>query len=213
MRGDMGIDDGAGARATRSRIRSLGHWPIAIYDRVYRWANGLDRPGSRVGSVLRVAVRRSGVTVRLPNGADIRRGDLVAVIHLDNEQVSVLADGRRRPEAVGLEFRRRLVASLAELAALTGPDGALRDVRACSATTILHRGLRRLGFAPALGDSGGSALAGAYQRALLAFLRPGRQSLAPGRARARRLWISRDDLRARYSKTASDSRSDHSLRS
>src|SRR5262249_17287054 len=64
--------------------------------------------------------------------------------------------------------------------------------------TIFHRGLERLGFEPALGDSGGSALAGAYQRALLAFLRPGRRSLAPARARARRLWISGEDLRARY---------------
>src|SRR5262245_43431817 len=141
----MGVDGRAAAPGARLWMASLGSWPIAVYDRVYRWANGLDRPASRVGSILRVTARRSGATVRLPSGAVIQRGELVAEIHLDNGQVSRLRDGRRG-EAVGLEFRRRLVASLADLAALTDPGGPLGDVRACSATTILHRGLRRLGF-------------------------------------------------------------------
>jgi hypothetical protein len=204
MRNGMGIEVPAGSGAAPPRIRSWRRWPIAVYDRAYRWANGLDRPGSRVGSVLRVTVRRSRGAVRLPSGALVRRGALVAVIHLDNERVAALRDRASRPEAVGFEFRRRFVASLAELAALTDPDGPLREVRACSATTILHRGLARMGFEPAIGDSGGSALAGAYQRALRSLLRPGRGGFAPARHRARRLWISRDALRTRYRSSVAD---------
>ena len=192
--------------------RAWRRWPIAAYDRVYRWANGLDRPGSCVGSVLRLTLRRSRRTVRLASGAVVRRGDPIVHVHLDNDRVAALHGDSRRPEAVGLEFRRRFLASLAELAALTEPDGCLRDVRACSATTILHRGLGRMGFEPEVGDSGGSVLVGIYQRALLGVLRPlARRRAAPVRRRARQLWISREDLRARYLKAGSTSRPNRSI--
>src|SRR5439155_841976 len=78
--------------------------------------------------------------------------------------------------------------------------GPLAGVRAFTATTILHHALGRLGFEPARGSSRGSALIGAYQRALLASLRPaGRARLdASVRRHARQLWVSREALLARF---------------
>jgi hypothetical protein len=181
-------------------LGSWQRWSIALYDRLYRRLNGLDRPASEVGAVLRVAVRRSRRAVQLTDGTVVRRGDSVGVIHLNNERVVALHAGGLRPEAIGLEFRRQLLTSLHELARLTDLERSLTGVRAFHATTIFHHGLVRLGFAGVPGGSRGSALAGAYQRALLASLRPrGRARLdAWMRHRARQVWISRTALRARF---------------
>ncbi len=180
-------------------LLSWQHWPIAAYDRLFRWLNGLDRPGSHVGPVLRLKVRPSRRDVRLMDGTVVRRGDLIGVIHLDNERVVSLRAEGRGSEAIGFEFRRQFLASLRELATLSDL-GPLAGVRAFTATTILHHALGRLGFEPARGGSRESALIGAYQRALLASLRPaGRARLdASIRRHARQLWVSREALLARF---------------
>lgn len=200
-RGADEADEADGPRWQRS-MASLASWrrrPIAVYDRVYRWVNGLDRPESQVGPVLRLRVRSSRRDVRLKDGALVRRGEPIGIMHLDNERVvSLHADGVSR-EAIGLEFRRQFLASLRELAGLAD-RGRLAGVPAFTATTIFHHALGRLGFEPARGSSGGSALVGAYQRALLASLRPAGHARLDARTRrhARQLWLSREALRARF---------------
>jgi hypothetical protein len=185
---------------TLRRARWWLRWPIAAYDRLYRWLNGLDRPGSLVGPVLRVHVRRSRRTVRLGDGSVVRRGDPIGIIHLNNERVVALHAGGRRPETAGLQLRRQFVLSLRELARLTDAGGPLAPVKAFTASTIFHHGMRRLGFEPARGSAPGSALVGAYQRALLAVLHPGGGGRLDARIRdrAEQLWISREVLRARF---------------
>ncbi len=134
------------------------------------------------------------------DGTVVRRGDPIGVIHLNNERVVTLHTDGLEPGAIGFRFRRQFVASLRELTRLAAPGGSLADVRAFTATTILHHGLGRLGFEPAREGSGGSAIAGAYQRALLASLRPAGSARldASVRRRARQLWMSREALRARF---------------
>src|SRR5512143_3314163 len=113
-------------------------WPIVAYDRVYRWLNGLDRPGAQVGPILRLTVRTSRRTVRLMDGTVVRRGDPIGVIHLNNERVVTLHAVGLQPGAIGIRFRRQLVASFRELTRLAAPGGSLAQVRAFTATTILH---------------------------------------------------------------------------
>jgi len=133
------------------------------------------------------------------DGTVVHRGDPIGVIHLNNERVVSLHANRLRGQTTGLEFRRQFLASLRELATLSDL-GPLAGVRAFTATTILHHALGRLGFEPARGSSRGSALIGAYQRALLASLRPaGRARLdASVRRHARQLWLSREALLVRF---------------
>ena len=133
------------------------------------------------------------------DGTVVRRGDPIGVIHLNNERVVSLHANRLRGQTTGLEFRRQFLASLRELATLSDL-GPRAGVRAFTATTILHHALGRLGFEPARGSSRGSALIGAYQRALLASLRPaGRARLdASVRRHARQLWLSREALLVRF---------------
>jgi peptidoglycan-N-acetylglucosamine deacetylase len=185
----------------------IGPWQrrvIALSDWLYRRLNGLDHPRSQVGPVLRFKIEASRRIMRLADGTVVRRGDRIGVLHLDNQRVVSLHDEGLPPGAIGLEFRRRLLASLAELAMRTDTGGSLANVRAFTATTIHHHALVRLGFEPALGHSRGSAIIGGYQRALLASLHPqGHVRLdAVSRRRAHKLWISCEALRIRFHRSS-----------
>ena len=173
---------------------------IIAYDRVYRWVHGLNQPKSLVGPAVRLKLARSRRTIWLTDGCLVRRGDLIGLIHLNNDRLMALHADGLRPEAIGVEFRRLFTSSLTELARLTDSGEPLAEVRAFTATTILHHGLRRVGFEASSGGSARSALVTTYQRALLASLHPaGRTRLDAGsRHRAQQLWISRDTLRARF---------------
>jgi len=193
------FDTGAWTFATR--------WLIAPYDRMYRFLHTLDSSASEVGPAVRVEIRRSHRTLHLGDGTTIRRGDRIGVLHLNNDRVVALHATGLPPIAVGLEFRRQLLASLHALVRLAGPEGWLSDVRAFEATTIFFpQWLRRLGFEPDPGDLAWPGFVTGYQRALLASLRPA-GPVRLGRAtyrHAQRLWISREKLLTRYGVVASD---------
>ena len=182
------------------RVRPAWHWALVAYDRAYRLVHGLDRSRAQVGPALCVAVRQGRRARTLPDGTRLAPGIRVGELHLANTRLAALHGDGLSPLAVGLEFRRRLLASLAELARLCAPAGPLADVRAFCAVTVFHRGLARLGFAPERDGLVWPGLVAAYQRALLATLHPGggvRRGRPPW-GRARRLWITREALLARY---------------
>jgi peptidoglycan-N-acetylglucosamine deacetylase len=193
------------AETPRSRDRSA----VLVYDRLYRFLHGLDTAASEVGSAIRIEVRRSHRTLQLASGTTIRPGDRIGVLHLNNAFVAALHAGGLPPIAAALGFRRQLLSSLHELARFAGPGGRLTGVKAFSATTIFfHQGLAQLGFEAEDRAPAWPRIVTAYQRALLATLRPA----GPGRLRratyhrSRRLWISRENLLARYGAVARPSR-------
>lgn len=174
---------------------------VLFYDRAYRFLWGLDRPAARVGPALCVKRECTRRNVTLPDGTRIRRGDAIGVLHLANARIADVHLNGLPARLVGLELRRRLLASLAELARLAEATGPLARVRAFTAITIFHRGLARFGFQIEDGGLVFPALVGAYQRALLACLHPAGLLRDRGEncREARRLWLTREALLARYS--------------
>jgi hypothetical protein len=173
-------------------------WPLALYDRAYRWAHGLDRYAARIGPIIRLEQQRQRARAILPDGTVVNRGAPIGVIHLDNAVVAALHTDGRSPQATGLEFRRLFVRSLRQLAILASPGGRLAHLQAFAATTIFP-GLRRLDFTPMPGPIF-PRVVGAYQRALLSSLHPmGHRATGVGRPHAaQRLMISQRTLIARY---------------
>jgi hypothetical protein len=174
---------------------------VIVYDRLYLAVHRLDTPSSEVGPALRVEIRTARRQRALPDGTILRRGDRFGVMHLNNECVVRLHHEGRSPQAVGLEFRRQLVASLQVLAGLAAPGGRLDDVPAFTATTIFHQGLARFGFLPEPDGVAWPGLVAAYQRALLVALHPPATAPRFRRTvyrRALRLWLSRRALLSRY---------------
>lgn len=179
-----------------------------LCDRAYRLLWGLDRPEARVGLALCVKIERTRRHVTLPDGTRIRRGDRVGVLHLNNARVADVHLNGLPARLVGLEFRRWFLASLHELARLAEGPGTFADVKAFTAITIFHRGLARFGFQIEDGALVFPALVGAYQRALLACLHPAGVLRDRGEdcREARRLWLTRAALLARYSASGPRSR-------
>ena len=175
-------------------------WAVMLYDRAYRAVHGLDRPPAQVGPALCVEVRRSRRARRLPDGTRVAGGDRIGVLHVNNARIAAVHVNGQPPLAIGLEFRRWLVTSLHELARLTADGGPLADVRAFYADTIFHRGLAHLGFRAERDGIVWPGLTAAYQHALMASLHP----MGPLRfrrathTRARRLWLTREELLSRY---------------
>jgi hypothetical protein len=124
----------------------LTHRAIAICDRVYRYWCGLDTPRATVPPLLLVQVHRSHRSVTLADRSEVRRGDRVGTLHLNNERVAALHADGLTPTALGLEFRRQFLASLHTLAVLCDPGSRLGEVQAFTAVTIFHHGLARSGF-------------------------------------------------------------------
>jgi hypothetical protein len=192
----------------RRASRSWYHWPIALYDRCYRLAHGLDRPAAAVGPAVRLEIRRSRRTIRLADGEQIEAGDPIGVLHLNNQRVAALHDEGSSPMTIGIRSRRLFLASLGELARGTSPGGPFVGVRAFTATTIFHRALGRFGFEPAREAARASTLAALYHRALLATLHPAGASRLSAETyhHARRIWISRERLCAMYGATPAEVR-------
>jgi hypothetical protein len=123
----------------------------------------------------------------------------VGIVHLNNDRVTALAKDEELSGVPGLKLRREMVASLAELASRCATDPRFREVEAFSATTIFHRGLRRLGFEECESGLTWPRLVSGYQRALLVTLRRGATPRRrPSDRQARQLWISRKGLMSRY---------------
>jgi hypothetical protein len=173
---------------------------VVVYDRLYRAVHRLDQPGAQVGPALRVALGSCRRRRVLLDDTVLAAGCTVGILHLNNERIVRLHTDGLQPMGVGLEFRRMLVTSLHLLAARAAERGPLGDVTAFEATTIFHRGLRRLGFQPERDGRGWSRLVAAYQRALLASLHPaGSLRVRPDAyGSARRLWLTRPALLERY---------------
>jgi hypothetical protein len=138
----------------------------------------------------------------VPDGPRIRPGDRIGVLHLNNARIALLHAHEPSLLRAGLEFRRQFFASLHALAALARVDDPLAEVPAFSATTILHDQLGRLGFEAEPDDHLWGRLVAVYQRALLASLHPGARLGRSSYRRARRLWLSRDALLARFGHAA-----------
>lgn len=179
----------------------MPHRVIAVCDWAYRLWHGLDRAPADVPPALRVDVRHHRRALVLGDGAAIRRGDRIGVLHMNNEQVVQLHVRSLTPMALGLEFRRQLFASLETLAILSRQGGRFQDIVAFTAVTIFHHGLARAGFEIEKDGVAFGPFTGAYQRALLASLHPAGRSrlLRLAEARPERLWISRGKLLALYS--------------
>ena len=173
-----------------------------VNDLVYRWLHGLTDPAAEVGEALRVGVLRyRGPRLALADGTEIRPGDRIGILHLNNERVARLhAAGGETPTA-GLKFRRAFVASLTELARRVLATDRYAGVKAFTAQTIFHHGTQRLGFEilPPAGLLRGRFVA-AYERHVLGRYHPlGRRGASRTRFNeARAIWISRSELLRRY---------------
>ncbi len=176
------------SRSPRYPVGTLTAW--RLWEKFTDWR---DRPVPvREGSLLRYALRRhSGPNLVLSDGTEVRRGDLIAELHLENQELyrRLSTDGEAAPW-------RLLRNAHQDLAALDGilPAGVV----AVHGLTLVHPAARRLGFeVRPLPESPGSRLVRFFMMGLLAIYHPRgihRVQSITERDRPAEVWLSRRRL-------------------
>lgn len=173
---------------------------LDTYDWLYARWQGLEP----VGPVLSVDRRtHRGAERRFPDGTVLRRGDPVGELHLRNRRVLAIHPGARHPVALGLRFRRLLIASLRGLASHAATDPRLSDLAVFHARTILITGAARIGFV--VGDDGNPApfLRTLFFHLMLCRYHASGLTRMPAAMQAPRdLWLTAAVLRRRYGPAA-----------
>jgi len=128
-------------------LRAAAQSLLPIIHRVYTMALGVRSLGGS-GSIICIELRRhKGHTVKLSDGCEVKPGDPVIKLHLDNVWIAE----RRQP---GPAFQtvsapRGVIHSFKEgfrLLAAQVASGKYGEVIAVYGWTVLHTGARRLGF-------------------------------------------------------------------
>jgi hypothetical protein len=176
--------------------------PPAILDPIFALIERIDRRRRRIrplrpDGVLGIEVRRHrGRTVTLRDGSEVRAGERIVDLHLDNTRIAGLwSEGWQAAFGTGAADLRACAAWLATLPAAARPVA----IRSGGLLTV---GAARLGFevGPPRGGFMG-ALESWYLRGLLVrWSRAGRARLDRGREplRAREAWLSATALLERF---------------
>lgn len=183
-------------------LRAVFGLLLRWYDRTYLRVHGLRDAAAKVGPILRVEVRRHrGPRVRLADGTEVRWGDRIGILHLFNERIAEFHRDGYHARRAGLKARRAFIDSLKELARRVLEIDRYAEVKAFTATTVMHSAARGTGFEiRPLPSQCWSQIVAAYERALVAHYHPmGRHGAARARfGQAHAIWISREALVRRY---------------
>lgn len=87
-----------------------------------------------------------GPTIQLADGEEIRKGDRIAELHLDNELLFKLGSGARSSMQLAIQMLRATEQLLPKISHLLIANPAFRDVKGLYGISIIHRGTQKLGF-------------------------------------------------------------------
>ncbi len=118
-----------------------------FYEWFYERLFSIERVGPHGESFLRVGrTHYRGPELKLAGGVVLRTGQIVGEIHLDNEAVAAFRSKFSTSVEFYGEFFLRFRQSMRFLAEKAERDPRFQQVAAFRGTTLLHRGLERLGF-------------------------------------------------------------------
>ncbi|MFU8796520.1 MAG: YkoP family protein [Dehalococcoidia bacterium] len=167
--------------------------------RLFTVVLGIRSPGRSGGIILIELTRHKGSTIKLADGSEVRHGDRVIKLHLDNVWIAERRQSGLRtgtsalPRGVARCFRDGFKLLAAQVA-----DGSYGNVVAVYGWTVLHSGARRLGFQVfELPGTLRTKLAQLYITSLMRFysIRGQRRYKASREhLKVKAVWLSRDEL-------------------
>ncbi|MCC2684679.1 MAG: polysaccharide deacetylase family protein [Paenibacillaceae bacterium] len=201
----QGESEEAGDRSGRAMGRAkkllLSVWML--------WEHGFERmlkvePVDEQNPLLKLRVRKyqGSQVLTLSDGETIRRGDQVAELHFDNEQLFSIADESHSPVQLAIKMIRGVELLLPKVRRMLA-DPKYRDVKGLYGISMIHRGAVRLGFT-VIGLPHGlfAVSANVYLRLLLYAVHPegkGRLQSKPELLQPKIIAMSRKELMNRYS--------------
>lgn len=151
---------------------------------------------------LRVRTYSGRRTLRLSDGEEIRKGDRVLELHLDNETLYRLGTGSVNTVHLAIQLIRGMEHLLPQIGRLVQTNPRFCDIKGLYGVSMIHRGAKQLGFTVIDLPKGINAwVAKLYLRLLLAVIHPrGRERLHIHAEKLvpKIIAISRKELIARY---------------
>ncbi|WP_245954461.1 polysaccharide deacetylase family protein [Paenibacillus flagellatus] len=151
---------------------------------------------------LRVREYQGKRAIELADGESIRKGDLVAELHLDNYTLFRLGLDSRSTVQLATQLIRRTRMLMPELCRLLLTDPQYRDVKGLYGITMIHRGSKQLGFTVVdLPEGLFASLTRTYLRILLYIIHPqGKERLKEKSEllEPKIVAISKNELKTRY---------------
>ena len=176
-------------RWLRHFVRNLLRGVDCVYRRWHRLQS--------VGPLLLVGCERySGPARRFADGTELRDGDYLGRLHLDNARIAAIGAGT--PQGIGLGFTRLMIESLRALAGLTRRDERFSEVRVYQGVGWLRHG-EWLGFInEPFADSGRKRYLALHIGLLVwAFAPPGGTAIA-AEPEPTITWLTREALLGRF---------------
>jgi len=134
-----------GQHSSGKKSNSLSPF-LEAYERFYAWLFQIKEVAPQEG-FLRVGITRyRGPGIVLLPQVEIKKGELVGELHLNNGKIMQLRGESPDQLALYANLLGRFRRSLARLAELTLEDPRFSKIRAFRGTTLLYRGMERLGF-------------------------------------------------------------------
>jgi hypothetical protein len=122
---------------------------------------------------LRITEYRGKHPITLSDGEEIKKGDQVAELHLDNYTLFRLGTDAKNAVQLATLLIRRTQTLLPELVKLLETDPEYANVKGLYGITIVHRGTKQLGFTVQdLPDGMFTALTRIYLRILMYIVHP-----------------------------------------
>jgi peptidoglycan-N-acetylglucosamine deacetylase len=186
-------------RIVHALLRAVLRPLLPVIFRLCTLVLGIRSLGRSGGIILVELTRHKGSTIKLADGSEVKHGDRVIKLHLDNDWIverrrSGLRTGTAAlPRGVLRCFRdgfRLLAAQVAE--------GSYGNVVAVYGWTVLHRGARRFGFQVfELPSTLRTRLAQFYITSLMRFYNirgEGRYKSSREQLGVKEIWLSRDEF-------------------
>ncbi|MBE3587777.1 MAG: polysaccharide deacetylase family protein [Thermoanaerobacteraceae bacterium] len=182
------------------------HWLKRFWQKIdlliVRLLRVADIPMNGRPTLFRLAKRRyHGKPLVLDDGTVLRPRDPIGELHLNNEVLKEITGQGKDPERIALLTIKELRRSLPALAQWINNSPRLKNIRAVVGLTMLHAGVKRLGFS--IFDPPGTIkrLAAWYQSWLLSLYHPeGKKRLAGhrGKLSPKLVIMGREELLRRY---------------
>lgn len=149
-----------------------------------------------------------GETIALRGGGELRSGDSIVELHMNNELLYEFGRKARSPMQLAIQLIRAMEKTMPALAAAVVGRGDIASIKAVVGTSMVNRGVEQFGFTVADLPKGLFAAATRlYLRCLLSVIHPQGRGRLGERAEMlvpRRIAISIDEMLRRYSKAASE---------
>jgi len=179
----------------RAALRPL----VPALHRLFTVALGMRSLGRSGGIILIELTRHKGGTIKLSDGCEVKNGDRVIKLHLDNDWIAERRQSGLRTGTAALPrgavrcFRDGFRLLAAQVA-----DEAYGNVVAVCGWTVLHSGARRLGFQVfELPGTFRTKLAQLYITSLMRYYNIRGQSKCKATReslKVKAVWLSRDEL-------------------